>query len=102
MILESRHRYLILAGTFFLVGCLGSIVMLVHNVDLSLARGWFYLFLTASLYSLTRGFLEWKAEVEAELGPGGSDGAEPHREIASQAASARESAAGEPRDKTRE
>lgn len=66
-ILESPHRWLILAGVSFLAGCIGAMTMLAFAWNRAIPRVWLYLALALTLYFAVRAFLQWKSETEAAL-----------------------------------
>lgn len=68
-IMESPHRWLILAGISFLAGCLGAIEMLALVWPHVIARIWLLAFLALTVYFLVRAFLDWKNQLLAETAP---------------------------------
>lgn len=68
-ILESKYRWLSLAGISFTAGCVGVMMMLALVWSHAVALVWLYLGLLLTLYFCVRAFLEWKAGVEASLNP---------------------------------
>lgn len=60
-ILESPHRWLILAGLSALACLLGTIMMLAYDAPHWLARVWFYLALAITLYFLVQALLDWRS-----------------------------------------
>lgn len=66
-ILESRHRWLILAGLSFLAGILGAIAMLAFDWPHPLAEAWLYAALAATAALLLTAFVQWKNEIEAAI-----------------------------------
>lgn len=68
-IMESPHRWLILAGIAFLAGCLGAIEMLALVWPHVIARIWLLAFLVLTLYFLIRAFLDWKDRLLAQTEP---------------------------------
>jgi len=66
-ILESPHRWLILASLAFGAGVVGAIVMIVYDWPHDLARVWFYASLVVTLYCVGRGLISWKQAVEPAL-----------------------------------
>ena len=65
--MESRHRWLILAGIAFAAASVGAIVMLAYGWPHTLVRVWFYAGALVTVYFLVRAFLMWKESVEQEL-----------------------------------
>jgi fatty acid desaturase len=63
-IMESRHRWQILAGLSFLAGCVGGMAMLVYAWPYTLARIWVFAGLALTLFFLAEAFLQWKREVD--------------------------------------
>ncbi len=63
-ILESPHKWLILAGIAFTAACVGAIMMLALTWQHGVARAWFYVLFVATLYFLVRAFLDWKRGAE--------------------------------------
>jgi uncharacterized membrane protein len=66
-ILESPHRWSILAGLSFAAACVGAIAMLAWGWSHTLELLWFYAGFFCSLFFATRGFLEWKDRASAAL-----------------------------------
>ena len=66
-ILESPHRWSILAGISGLAACLGAIVMIGYGWPYTLARVWFYAGLAAVVFFLVRAVMEWKSAVEESI-----------------------------------
>jgi membrane protein implicated in regulation of membrane protease activity len=66
-ILESRHRWLILAAIAFAAATVGAIVMLAYGWPHTLVRVWFYAGALLTVYLLVRAFLQWKESVEQEI-----------------------------------
>jgi NADH:ubiquinone oxidoreductase subunit 6 (subunit J) len=66
-IMESPHRWLILAGITFGADVLTSMVMLIHDFSHGFIQIWVYAGLIMTIYFLARAFLEWKQDVEEEL-----------------------------------
>ena len=66
-ILESKHRWLSLAGISFTAGCVGAMMMLALTWSHGVARTWLYLGIVLAIYFCVRAFLEWKAGAEALL-----------------------------------
>jgi len=66
-IMESRHRWLILAAIAFAAACVGAIVVLAYGWPHALARVWFYAGALVTVYFLVRAFLQWKESVEEEI-----------------------------------
>jgi hypothetical protein len=64
-ILESPHRWLILAGLSFLAGLLGTMMMLAYAWPHWLARVWFLIGLALAIYFLVQAFLDWNADLPA-------------------------------------
>jgi hypothetical protein len=60
--LESPHRWLILAGLSFLAALLGTMMMLAYTWPHWLARTWLYATLVITVYFLAQAFLDWRAE----------------------------------------
>ena len=77
-ILESKYRWLILAGLSFTAGCVGAMMVLAFQWAHPVALVWLYAGLLASVYFGARAFLEWKSQVEALLNQ--SDGRRDRRE----------------------
>jgi hypothetical protein len=73
-ILESKHRWLSLAGISFTVGCVGAMMMLALAWSHGVALAWLYLGLLSTLFFCVRAFLEWKSAAEASLDSGGRVG----------------------------
>lgn len=76
-IMESRHRWLILAGIAFLAGLFGAIEMLALVWPHMVARVWLLAFLALSLYLLVRAVLDWKQRVLTETEMSGQSAAQP-------------------------
>ena len=70
-ILESKYRWLSLAGISFTAGCVGAMMMLALAWSHVVALVWLYLGLALTIYFCVRAFLEWKADAEAALDPKG-------------------------------
>lgn len=68
-IMESPHRWLILAGISFLAGSLGAIEMLALVWPHIVARIWLLAFLLLTVYFLIRAFLRWKNNLLAGAAP---------------------------------
>jgi hypothetical protein len=66
-IMESAHRWLILAGIAFVAGAFGSIAMLAYVWPHPLIQVWLVACLLATVALLIRALLEWKHGVEADL-----------------------------------
>jgi hypothetical protein len=66
-ILESPHRWWILAGIGLTAAFIGTIFMLAFRWPHSLAIIWFYLCLIAAIYCAICGILDWKARTEEAL-----------------------------------
>lgn len=66
-IMESPHRWLILAGIAFVAGAVGAMMMLAYAWPHWLARIWLLAGLVISVGFLVRALLDWKRSVEAEL-----------------------------------
>ncbi len=66
-VMESRHRWSILAGLSFGAGCLIAMMMLAYGWPHWLARLWLLTGIVVSLYCLARGFVWWKQAAEREL-----------------------------------
>lgn len=66
-VLESRHRWSILAGLSFGAGCLIAMMMLAYGWAHWLARLSLLAGIVVALYCLARGFLVWKHAAEREL-----------------------------------
>lgn len=71
VILESKYRWLSLAGISFIAGCVGAMMMLALAWRHEVALVWLYLGLFLTIYFCVRAFLEWKADAEASLNPKG-------------------------------
>jgi hypothetical protein len=69
-ILESPHRWLILAGIAFTTACVGAIMMMAFTWQHAVELVWFYLFFVATLYFLARALWEWKVRISS---PGAED-----------------------------
>ncbi len=67
IVMESRHRWSILAGLSFGAGCLITMMMLAYGWPHWLARLWLLAGIAVALYCLARGFLRWKQAAEREL-----------------------------------
>jgi hypothetical protein len=70
-ILESKYRWLSLAGISFTAGCVGAMMMLALAWSHGVALAWLYLGLLLTLYFCVRAFLEWKSAAEASLDSAG-------------------------------
>ncbi len=70
-ILESKYRWLSLAGISFTAGCVGAMMMLALTWRHEVALVWLYLGILLSIYFCVRAFLAWKADAEASLNPKG-------------------------------
>lgn len=66
-ILESRYRWLILAGLSFTAGCVGAMMMLAFTWKHEIALVWLYLGLLLTIFFCGRAFLDWKSDAEATL-----------------------------------
>jgi fatty acid desaturase len=66
-IMESRHRWLILAAIAFAAASVGAIVMLAYGWSHTLVRVWFYAGALVTVYFLVQAFLHWKESVEQEI-----------------------------------
>lgn len=66
-ILESKYRWLSLAGICFTAGCVGAMMMLALTWKHGVALAWLYLGLLATLFFGIRAFLEWKSAAEQSL-----------------------------------
>lgn len=66
-VMESRHRWSILAGLSFGAGCLIAMMMLAYGWAHWLARLWLLAGIVVALYCLARGFVWWKQAAEREL-----------------------------------
>jgi hypothetical protein len=76
VILESPHRWSILAGLSLLIGAVGAIVMLTYAWPHGLAQAWFYIWFAAALYFGLRAFLDWKRVLDT---PESADRRRPER-----------------------
>lgn len=79
-IMESRHRWLILAGIAFLAGIFGAIEMLALVWPHMVARVWLLAFLALTVYFLVRAVLDWKRRVLAQTEVSGEPTAQPRSE----------------------
>ena len=70
-ILESKYRWLSLAGICFTAGCVGAMMMLALAWKHEVALVWLYLGLLSTLFFCVRAFLDWKSAAEASLAPTG-------------------------------
>jgi threonine/homoserine/homoserine lactone efflux protein len=59
-LMESRHRWLILASMSFGAGTLGAVMFLAWGWSHGFDRLWFYLGLVGAVYFLWRAFQQWK------------------------------------------
>jgi 4-hydroxybenzoate polyprenyltransferase len=66
-ILESPHRWLILAGISFTAGFFGAIMMIAYTWPHAASRIWFYAGMIVALYFLARAFWDWKQRTEAAI-----------------------------------
>lgn len=66
-LLESPHRWSILAGLAFLTGCVGAIAMIAYGWSHTLAQLWFYLGAIATAVFLLMAFIQWRSEIEVLL-----------------------------------
>jgi len=66
-ILESPHRWIILAGLSFLAACVGAIAMMGYGWSHTVAQIWFYAGFVTAVVCLGRSILQWKRAVEAAL-----------------------------------
>jgi len=66
-VMESRHRWSILAGLSFSAGCLIAMMTLAYGWAHWLARLSLLAGIVVALYCLARGFLRWKQAAEREL-----------------------------------
>lgn len=66
-VMESRHRWSILAGLSFGAACLIAMMMLAYGWAHWLARLLLLAGIVVALYCLARGFLLWKQAAEREL-----------------------------------
>ncbi len=77
-ILESKQRWLILAGLSFVAGCVGAMMILAFAWSHAIALVWLYLGLILALAFCVRAFLDWKTQMEAALNAGGKVRGEHH------------------------
>ncbi|HEY8686697.1 MAG TPA: hypothetical protein VIO57_13930 [Chloroflexota bacterium] len=77
-ILESKYRWLSLAGISFTAGCVGAMMMLAFEWRHEVALVSLYLGLLLTVFFGVRAFLEWKSAAEASLNPR-SDGRQKER-----------------------
>jgi hypothetical protein len=66
-ILESPHRWSILASAAFVTGIAGAIVIITYNWSHWFGRVWFIVWFVASLFFVARLVLDWKNRVAEEL-----------------------------------
>jgi hypothetical protein len=66
-IMESPHRWLILAGIAFVAGTFGAVAMLAYVWPHGLIEVWLVACLLATVALLLRALLEWKRREEADL-----------------------------------
>ncbi|MGH2447780.1 MAG: hypothetical protein ACRDFS_04155 [Chloroflexota bacterium] len=66
-IMESPHRWLILAGLSLGTAILFGMAFIAWLVPIILVRVWLLAGIAATLYFLVRALLEWKLNVEDEL-----------------------------------
>lgn len=66
-ILESKYRWLILAGLSFTSGCVGAMMMLAFTWQHPVALVWLYLGLLLTVGFLVRAFQEWKSEIDSTV-----------------------------------
>lgn len=66
-ILESPHRWTILAGLSILAAVIGAIAMMAYGWPHTVELIWFYAGLAATLFFLARALIGWKTSVEAAL-----------------------------------
>jgi hypothetical protein len=81
-ILESRYRWLILAGLSFTAGCVGAMWMLALDWSHEIILVWLYLGLVLAIGFCVRAFIDWKSAAERALAAkadlrAGRDGMEP-------------------------
>lgn len=63
-VMESSHRWSILAAISFGLGCIGAMWMLALGWAHPVVLVWLLAGIVGALYFLVRGFLQWRAEVE--------------------------------------
>ena len=63
-IMESQHRWSILAAIAFGAGCLGAMMMLAYAWPHPLALIWLLAGVAACAYCLIRALLQWREGVE--------------------------------------
>ncbi len=68
VVMESPHRWLILAGVSFVAGTFGAIEMLALVLPHVIARVWLLALLALTLYFVVRALLDWKQRVLVESG----------------------------------
>ena len=66
-ILESKYRWLILAGLSFTAGCVGAMMILAFEWAHPVALVWLYAGLIATVVFCAQAFLDWKRQAEALL-----------------------------------
>lgn len=66
-ILESKQRWLILAGLSFTAGCVGAMMMLAFEWKHVVVSAWLYLGLALTLVFLVRAFVDWKRDAEITI-----------------------------------
>jgi fatty acid desaturase len=66
-IMESPHRWLILAGLSILVACVGGMAMIAYGWPHTLVRVWLYAGLALTLFFLVEAFVQWKRAAEGAV-----------------------------------
>ena len=66
-IMESPHRWLILAGLVFLLAMLGAIAMLAYAWPHAVARVWLWIGIVVTLGFLIQAVRDWKRRVEEQI-----------------------------------
>ena len=59
-VLESPHRWLILAGSTFVAALAGGMAMIAWNLPHWVPRFWFYAGFFVTVYCLVEAYLDWR------------------------------------------
>lgn len=73
-IMESPHRWLILAALSLAIGAIGAMAMIAYTWPHWLARAWLYLGILATLSFLVSAFVEWQRTPQEESSDSGHSG----------------------------
>ena len=64
-LMESPHRWWLLAGISFVAGCFGGIILLAYRLPHLLGQIWLYACLFAAIAFLVAGIQEWKSTMDS-------------------------------------